>query len=106
MRIVTLDENSKQNLLNDLLKRSPNHYGDFIDRVNDIIDNVRNNGDAAIFDYTKRFDGADINVSNIKVTKEEIEELRKKVREIEEKTSMTVKGSSLVEELKKRMSSK
>ena len=74
MRIVTLDENSKQNLLSDLLKRSPNHYGDFIDRVNDIIDNVRNNGDAAIFDYTKRFDGADINVSNIKVTKEEIEE--------------------------------
>ena len=74
MRIVTLDENSKQNLLSDLLKRSPNHYGDFIDRVNDIIDNVRNNGDAAIFDYTIRFDGADINASNIKVTKEEIEE--------------------------------
>ena len=74
MRIVTLDENSKQNLLSDLLKRSPNHYGDFIDRVNDIIDNVRGNGDAAIFDYTKRFDGANINASNIKVTKEEIEE--------------------------------
>ena len=74
MRIVTLDENSKQNLLSDLLKRSPNHYGDFIDRVNSIIDNVRDNGDAAIFDYTKRFDGADINASNIKVTKEEIEE--------------------------------
>ena len=74
MRIVTLDENSKQNLLNDLLKRSPNHYGEFIDRVNDIINNVRSNGDAAIFDYTKRFDGADINVSNIRVTKEEIEE--------------------------------
>ena len=74
MRIVTLDENSKQNLLNDLLKRSPNHYGEFIDRVNDIINNVRSNGDAAIFDYTKRFDGADINTSNIRVTKEEIEE--------------------------------
>ena len=74
MRIVTLDENSKQNLLNDLLKRSPNHYGDFIDRVNDIINNVRENGDAAIFDYTKRFDGADIDASNILVTKEEIEE--------------------------------
>ena len=74
MRIVTLDENSKQNLLSDLLKRSPNHYGDFIDRVNDIIDNVRSNGDTAIFDYTKRFDGANIDASNIKVTKEEIEE--------------------------------
>ena len=74
MRIVTLDENSKENLLNDLLKRSPNHYGEFIDRVNDIISNVRANKDAAIFDYTKRFDGADINASNIRVTKEEIEE--------------------------------
>ena len=74
MRIVTLDEKSKQNLLNDLLKRSPNHYGEFIDRVNDIINNVCSNGDAAIFDYTKRFDGADINASNIRVTKEEIEE--------------------------------
>ena len=74
MKIVTLDESSKKNLLNDLLKRSPNHYGDFIDRVNDIIDNVRANGDAAIFDYTKRFDGAEINASNIRVTKEEIEE--------------------------------
>lgn len=74
MRIVTLDENSKKNLLNDLLKRSPNHYGEFIDRVNDIINNVRANGDAAIFDYTKRFDGADIDASNIRVTKEEIEE--------------------------------
>ena len=74
MRIVTLDENSKENLLNDLLKRSPNHYGEFIDRVNDIISNVRTNKDTAIFDYTKRFDGADIDASNIRVTKEEIEE--------------------------------
>ncbi len=79
MRIVNLDENSKQNLLNDLLKRSPNHYGDFIDKVNDIIDNVRTNGNAAIFDYTKRFDGADINASNIRVTEEEIEEAYAKV---------------------------
>ena len=74
MRIVTLDEKSKQNLLNDLLKRSPNHYGEFIDRVNDIIQNVRTNGDAAIFDYTKRFDGADITAENIRVTEEEIQE--------------------------------
>ena len=74
MRIVTLDETSKQNLLNDLLKRSPNHYGEFIDRVNDIIQNVRTNGDAAIFDYTKRFDGAEIDESNIRVTEDEIKE--------------------------------
>ena len=74
MRIVTLDESTKQDLLNDLLKRSPNHYGEFIDRVNEIIGNVRKNGDAAIFDYTKRFDGAEIDASNIRVTEEEIQE--------------------------------
>ena len=79
MRIVTLDESSKQNLLNDLLKRSPNHYGEFIDRVNDIINRVRGEKDAAIFDYTKRFDGAEIDASNIRVTKEEIEEAYTKV---------------------------
>lgn len=74
MRILTLDENSKQNLLNDLLKRSPNHYGTYMDSVNEIIENVRAKGDEAVFDYTKRFDGADINASNIRVTKEEIDE--------------------------------
>ncbi|MGN0335014.1 MAG: histidinol dehydrogenase [Lachnospiraceae bacterium] len=74
MRIVTLDEKSKQNLLNDLLKRSPNHYGEYIDRVNAIIDDVRVNKDAAVFAYTEKFDGAKIDASNIRVTKEEIEE--------------------------------
>ena len=74
MRIVTLDEQSKENLLNDLLQRSPNHYGEYIDRVNEIIENVRKNKDAAIFDYTKRFDGAEIDTSNIRVTEAEIEE--------------------------------
>lgn len=74
MRIVTLDEQSKENLLNDLLQRSPNHYGEYIDRVNEIIDNVRKNKDAAIFDYTKCFDGADIHAGNIRVTEAEIEE--------------------------------
>ena len=78
MRIVTLNENTKKNLLSDLLKRSPNHYGDFMDKVNDIINNVRSNGDAAIFDYTKRFDGADIDAANIRVTKEEIDEAYEK----------------------------
>ncbi len=74
MKIITLDEDSRQNLLNDLLKRSPNHYGEYMDRVNEIIENVRKKGDAAIFDYTKRFDGADLNAGTLRVTKEEIEE--------------------------------
>lgn len=74
MRIVSLDENSKKNILNDLLKRSPNNYDEFAGSVNEILNNVRNNGDKALFEYTKKFDGADINPSNIMVTKEEIQE--------------------------------
>ncbi|MFA9375673.1 MAG: histidinol dehydrogenase [Lachnotalea sp.] len=74
MRIIKLDENSKKNLLEDLLKRSPNNYDSYNDAVNEIIDTVKKEGDQAIFDYTKRFDGASINADNIKVTKEEIEE--------------------------------
>lgn len=74
MKVITLDENSKQNLLDELLKRSPNHYGEYADRVNAIIEDVKKDGDQALFSYTERFDGARINAENIRVTKEEIEE--------------------------------
>lgn len=74
MRKIKLTEVSKNNILENLLKRSPNSYGQFESAVNEILENVKKNKDAAIFDYTKRFDGADINADNIVVTKEEIEE--------------------------------
>lgn len=74
MRIIKLDESSKKNILNDLLKRSPNNYDNFADSVNAILANVKENGDKALFRYTKDFDKADINASNIKVTEEEIKE--------------------------------
>ena len=67
--------------MENLLKRSPNSYGEFEGRVNEIIENVRANRDAAIFDYTKRFDGADINAENILVTEDEIKEAYEKVDE-------------------------
>ena len=79
MRIIKLDAQSKKNIQNDLLKRSPNNYGEFTDRVNDILENVKERKDEAVFDYTKRFDGADINADNIIVTKEEIEEAYREV---------------------------
>ena len=74
MRIVKLNEDSKKNILEDLLKRSPNNYDQYADSVNEILSNVKENGDKVIFDYTKKFDGADINAENILVTKEEIQE--------------------------------
>lgn len=74
MRTIKLTEESRNNILENLLKRSPNSYGEYEAAVNEILDNVKNNKDAAVFDYTKRFDGADINADNIVVTREEIEE--------------------------------
>ena len=74
MRTIALTEETRKNVLENLLKRSPSSYGKFEDAVAEIVENVRNNKDAAVFEYTKRFDGADINAGNIKVTKEEIDE--------------------------------
>ena len=79
MRIVKLTTETKKNLLDDLLKRSPNNYTEYADTVQEIVDNVRANGNKALFEYTKKFDKADINEDNIKVTKEEIEEAYKEV---------------------------
>ena len=79
MRIVKLTDETKNNILEDLLKRSPNSYGKFEAAVNDILLIVRTNKDEALFKYTKDFDKADINASNIVVTKEEIEEAYTKV---------------------------
>ena len=74
MRIVTLTQETKQNLLEDLLKRSPNNYGAYEDKVAAIVDDVRKRKDEAVFAYTEKFDHAHIDASNIRVTKEELEE--------------------------------
>lgn len=81
MRILDLTPETQNNILENLLKRSPNSYGEFESRVNDIITAVRERRDEAIFDYTKRFDGADINASNILVAEEEIAEAYEQVDE-------------------------
>lgn len=74
MRILTLTEATRKNLLEDLLKRSPNSYKQYENSVNEIIENVRQNGDSAVFSYTKQFDGADINRETVRVTRDEIDE--------------------------------
>lgn len=79
MRILKLTENTRKDILQNLLKRSPNNYGEFEGRVNAIIEEVRNNRDQAVFNYTKQFDGADINAGNILVTEEEIAEAYEQV---------------------------
>ena len=79
MRILKLTKETQNNILENLLKRSPNSYGEFESRVNDIIQNVREKRDEAIFEYTLKFDGATINQDNIRVTEEEIKEAYEKV---------------------------
>ena len=74
MRIVELSSESRDRLLEDLLKRSPNSYGEFEGRVAAILADVKERRDAALFEYTKKFDGADISTDNLVVTEEEIRE--------------------------------
>lgn len=74
MRIVTLNETTKKNILENLLKRSPNQYGSYEAIVAEIIDRVKNDKDQALFAYTKQFDKAEISGDNILVAEEEIEE--------------------------------
>lgn len=74
MRIVKLNEDAKKNILADLLKRDPNNYDQYAESVNAIVEDVKKRKDQALFEYTKKFDGADLNSSNIRVTEEEIQE--------------------------------
>ena len=74
MKIIKLTKESIQDLLEHLLKRSPDHYGEYEGRVNEIVEQVRKRGDEALFEYTKQFDGADIDAETIRVTEAEIKE--------------------------------
>ncbi|HCW24492.1 MULTISPECIES: histidinol dehydrogenase [Coprococcus] len=73
MRIVKLNAETKKDLLKNLLKRSPSNFGNYAETVQGIVDDVRDNGDAALFSYTKKFDKAEITADNVKVTQEEID---------------------------------
>lgn len=74
MRLLSLTKEARNHLLEDLLKRSPNNYQEYEGRVAGIIENVRKNGDAAVFSYTEQFDGAKLTEDTVRVTKAEIEE--------------------------------
>lgn len=74
MRIIPLTEDSKNNILDDLLKRSPNNYDQYQDTVNEILKDVREKGDQAVFHYTKKFDGACLTPDTLYVKEDEIKE--------------------------------
>jgi histidinol dehydrogenase len=74
MKIVKLDVDSRKNILENLLKRSPNQYEEYAETVSQIIEDVKNKKDLALFEYTKRFDRAELNRESIRVSEEEIKE--------------------------------
>lgn len=74
MRKIKLTKDAVDGLLDNLLKRSPNNYGQYTDAVNEIVGTVKKDGDAAVFEYTKKFDGADITTENFIVSDAEIKE--------------------------------
>lgn len=91
MRIVELTKETKKSILNDLLKRSPDHYGAYEETVNDIIRQVRERGDEAVFAYTKQFDRCELTPENLTVTEDEIKEA---YGELEEALVETMKRSA------------
>lgn len=74
MRMVTLTKQTTKDILENLLKRSPGQYGSYEAAVKEILEKVREEGDRALFAYTKKFDRAEITEQNVQVTEEEIRE--------------------------------
>ena len=81
MKKIKLTKDAIEGLLDNLLKRSPNNYGQYTEAVDAIVSHVKKDGDADVFNYTKQFDGAEINAGNIRVTPEEIEAAYNEVSE-------------------------
>ena len=79
MRIVKLDEKSMENILADMLKRDPNNYDSYTETVQAIVEDVKERGDEALFEYTRRFDGAELSADNVRVTEAEIREAMEQV---------------------------
>lgn len=78
MRTITLTKETTKDILENLLKRSPNHYGNYEAAVREILERVKEEGDSALFEYTKEFDKTEITAETIRVTEEEIKEAYEK----------------------------
>ena len=74
MRTLKLTEETKNALLGNLLNRNPGSYTEYENTVNEIITDIRNNGDKALFDYTLKFDKCQLDAGSVRITEEEIKE--------------------------------
>ncbi|MBO4912296.1 MAG: histidinol dehydrogenase [Butyrivibrio sp.] len=95
MRTLKLTEETQSELLGNLLNRNPGSYAEYENIVNDIIDNVRKNGDKAVFEYTLKFDKSELSASTIRVTEDEIKaaykELDPKFVEVMKKSAENIR---------------
>lgn len=91
MKTVTLTEQTKKNLLEDLLRRSTNDYGEYEKIVADIIEQVKTRKEEAIFEYSLKFDKCHITRESFEVTREEIEAA---YLEVEERFIQVMKASA------------
>ena len=96
MRIVALTEETKKDILENLLKRSPNQYGKFEAAVAEIVGAVKEKGDEALFGYTEKFDHAKLTADTVQVTEAEIEEayglVDEKLVEVIRKALVNIRG--------------
>lgn len=81
MRIVKLTQSKRENILENLLQRSPNQYGEYEDAVQEILERVKTDGDEALFAYTEKFDGVTVTTDTLRVSEEEIAEAYEQVDE-------------------------
>ena len=79
MRIVKLTEDTKKDILTNLLKRSPDNYGSYEETVKNIVNDIHSRRDAALFEYTEKFDGVRLDAEHLLVTEEEIAEAYEQV---------------------------
>ncbi len=79
MRIVKLTDETRADILSTLLKRSPNQYTEYEETVAQIVEDVRQKGDEALFDYTQKFDHITLTPDNVRVTDEEISQAYREV---------------------------
>ncbi|MDE7197761.1 MAG: histidinol dehydrogenase [Lachnospiraceae bacterium] len=100
MQTVRLTNESQKGILDDLLKRSPGNYGQYESVVADIIANVREKGDAAVFDYTKQFDKWEIGADNVRVTDAEMQEAFEQVEDVF--VSVMKKSAANIEDFHKK----
>ena len=95
MRTLKLTEETQSELLGNLLNRNPGSYTEYENTVNEIIDNVRKNGDKAVFEYTLKFDKSELSASTVRVTEDEIKaaykELDSKFVEVMKKSAENIR---------------